>query len=53
MAHIMRLDVYNQLLATGLLPLFYHDDLDVAVDIVTACAAFVASPAAAHLFWRG
>ena len=39
MAHIMRLDVYNQLLATGLLPLFYHDDLDVAVDIVTACAA--------------
>lgn len=39
MAHIMRLDVYNQLLDTGLLPLFYHSDLAVAVDIVTACAA--------------
>ncbi|MCB9079818.1 MAG: bifunctional 4-hydroxy-2-oxoglutarate aldolase/2-dehydro-3-deoxy-phosphogluconate aldolase [Anaerolineaceae bacterium] len=39
MAHVMRLDVYNQLLATGLLPLFYHDDLDVAVDVVAACAA--------------
>ncbi|MCB0163374.1 MAG: bifunctional 4-hydroxy-2-oxoglutarate aldolase/2-dehydro-3-deoxy-phosphogluconate aldolase [Anaerolineae bacterium] len=39
MAQVMRLDVYNQLLATGLLPLFYHDDLDVAVEVVTACAA--------------
>lgn len=39
MPRLLRLDLYNQLLATGLLPLFYHDDSAVAVDVVAACAA--------------
>lgn len=36
---VMRLDVYNQLLDTGLLPLFYHGETAAAIEIVAACAA--------------
>lgn len=37
MARFMRLDVYQQILETGLAPLFYHGDLDTAVEVVAAC----------------
>ncbi|MBI4926550.1 MAG: bifunctional 4-hydroxy-2-oxoglutarate aldolase/2-dehydro-3-deoxy-phosphogluconate aldolase [Anaerolineae bacterium] len=38
MARFMRLDVTNLLLDTGVLPLFYHGDGQIAVEIVNACA---------------
>jgi len=38
MARYSRLDVLNSLLGIGLLPLFYHAEVDVAVDVVSACA---------------
>ena len=38
MARFSRLDVLNSLLDIGLLPLFYHAEVDVAVDVVLACA---------------
>jgi 2-dehydro-3-deoxyphosphogluconate aldolase/(4S)-4-hydroxy-2-oxoglutarate aldolase len=34
----MRLDVINTLLDIGLVPLFYHGDVDTAVEVITACA---------------
>lgn len=38
MARFMRLDVVNTILETGILPLFYHGELQTAVEIVAACA---------------
>lgn len=38
MAQFMRLDVINTLLKIGLLPLFYHGEVETAIEIVTACA---------------
>ena len=38
MARFSRLVVLNSLLDIGLLPLFYHAEVDVAVDVVLACA---------------
>ncbi len=38
MARWTRLDIFNQLLDSGLLPLFYHDDLTTSVEVVAACA---------------
>jgi 2-dehydro-3-deoxyphosphogluconate aldolase/(4S)-4-hydroxy-2-oxoglutarate aldolase len=37
MARFMRLDVIISLLETGVLPLFYHGDLSVAVEAAAAC----------------
>ena len=37
MARYPRLEVYNTMLASGLVPLFYHADFGVAQEIVTAC----------------
>lgn len=39
MVRVSRLEVYNQLLDTGLLPLVYHGDPAQAVVLVAACAA--------------
>lgn len=38
MAHFMRLEVINTLLDGGVLPLFYHGDLETARELVKACA---------------
>jgi 2-dehydro-3-deoxyphosphogluconate aldolase / (4S)-4-hydroxy-2-oxoglutarate aldolase len=38
MARFMRLDVINTLLETGVLPLFYNGDVEVAIELVKACA---------------
>jgi 2-dehydro-3-deoxyphosphogluconate aldolase / (4S)-4-hydroxy-2-oxoglutarate aldolase len=38
MARFMRLEVTNTLLDIGVLPLFYHGDLDAAVELAGACA---------------
>ncbi|MBI5960494.1 MAG: bifunctional 4-hydroxy-2-oxoglutarate aldolase/2-dehydro-3-deoxy-phosphogluconate aldolase [Chloroflexi bacterium] len=37
MASHLRLHIYNTLLETGVVPLFYHHDLDTAKKIVEAC----------------
>ena len=37
MAQATRLEVYNEILATGLLPLFYHGEIETAIQIVSAC----------------
>ncbi len=37
MARFMRLDVTNTLLAAGVLPLFYHGDLETAIELARAC----------------
>lgn len=37
MAEATRLDVYNAVLSSGLVPLFYHADPDIAIPIVKAC----------------
>ena len=37
MARFMRLEVINTILETGLIPLFYNDDLNTAIEIVKAC----------------
>lgn len=37
MARFPRLEVYQHILTTGLLPLFYHDDAATAGEIATAC----------------
>ena len=39
MARFMRLDVLNTILETGVVPVFYHPDLETAKAIVRACAA--------------
>jgi 2-dehydro-3-deoxyphosphogluconate aldolase/(4S)-4-hydroxy-2-oxoglutarate aldolase len=38
MARYTRLDVYNAMLSTGLVPLFYNDDVTVSENVVKACA---------------
>jgi 2-dehydro-3-deoxyphosphogluconate aldolase/(4S)-4-hydroxy-2-oxoglutarate aldolase len=38
MARFDRLTVLNTMLSTGLIPVFYHSDLSVARQVVTACA---------------
>ena len=38
MAESTRLDVYNAVLSSGLVPLFYHPDADIAIPIVKACS---------------
>jgi len=37
MAKFMRLDVINTILDTGVLPLFYQDNLETAIELVKAC----------------
>ncbi len=37
MARYTRLEVYDAFLSTGLVPLFYHDDVTVAEKVVKAC----------------
>jgi 2-dehydro-3-deoxyphosphogluconate aldolase/(4S)-4-hydroxy-2-oxoglutarate aldolase len=37
MARFMRLEVTNTLLNTGVLPLFYHGEVEVAIELVSAC----------------
>lgn len=39
MARFARLDVLNEIVNIGVVPVFYHGDLEVAKQIVTACAA--------------
>jgi len=39
MARFARLDVLNEIIRIGLVPVFYHSDLEVAKKIVAACAA--------------
>jgi 2-dehydro-3-deoxyphosphogluconate aldolase/(4S)-4-hydroxy-2-oxoglutarate aldolase len=38
MARFPRLDVTGTILGTGLLPLFYNDELSTAIELTTACA---------------
>lgn len=38
MARFMRLDIINTLLNTGVLPLFYHGEIETAIELVDACA---------------
>jgi 2-dehydro-3-deoxyphosphogluconate aldolase/(4S)-4-hydroxy-2-oxoglutarate aldolase len=37
MARFMRLEVINTILETGILPLFYNDEIETAIEIVRAC----------------
>lgn len=37
MARYMRLDVINNILDTGVVPLFYSDDLETAIEVIKAC----------------
>jgi 2-dehydro-3-deoxyphosphogluconate aldolase / (4S)-4-hydroxy-2-oxoglutarate aldolase len=39
MARFSRLDVLNRIVEVGLVPVFYHGDLEVASQVVAACAA--------------
>ncbi|HAK94901.1 MAG TPA: bifunctional 4-hydroxy-2-oxoglutarate aldolase/2-dehydro-3-deoxy-phosphogluconate aldolase [Planctomycetes bacterium] len=39
MARFRRLDVYRRMIDIGIVPVFYHDDVDTAKKIVRACAA--------------
>ncbi len=39
MARFFRLDVLNKIIETGVVPVFYHPDLETAKKIVRACAA--------------
>lgn len=39
MARFSRLEVVTTMLDLGLVPVFYHEDVDVAKEVVTACAA--------------
>jgi 2-dehydro-3-deoxyphosphogluconate aldolase/(4S)-4-hydroxy-2-oxoglutarate aldolase len=39
MARFMRLEVLNTMVDTGLVPVFYHGDIEIAKNIVKACAA--------------
>ena len=38
MAKFTRLEVYQAMLASGLVPLFYHPDVDVSQQVAQACA---------------
>jgi 2-dehydro-3-deoxyphosphogluconate aldolase/(4S)-4-hydroxy-2-oxoglutarate aldolase len=37
MANYTRLEVYNAMLSSGLVPLFYHPDIEIAKEVVKAC----------------
>ena len=37
MAKYSRIEVFNTMEKTGLVPLFYHSDIEVAKEVVTAC----------------
>jgi 2-dehydro-3-deoxyphosphogluconate aldolase / (4S)-4-hydroxy-2-oxoglutarate aldolase len=39
MTHFLRLEVLNRIIATGVIPVFYHPDPEVAQKLVSACAA--------------
>src|SRR5512143_1366012 len=39
MARFLRLDVLNAMVETGLIPVFYHPDLELTKKVVEACAA--------------
>jgi 2-dehydro-3-deoxyphosphogluconate aldolase/(4S)-4-hydroxy-2-oxoglutarate aldolase len=39
MAKYSRLKVLTTMIETGLVPLFYHDDPDVAAEVICACLA--------------
>lgn len=39
MARFARLDVLNRIIEVGLVPVFYHGDLEVASQVLAACAA--------------
>lgn len=39
MARFSRLDVLNEIIRIGVVPVFYHPDLEVAKQVVAACAA--------------
>jgi len=39
MARFMRLDVLTEIIHTGVVPVFYHEDVEVAKAIIEACAA--------------
>ncbi|MDE3067457.1 MAG: bifunctional 4-hydroxy-2-oxoglutarate aldolase/2-dehydro-3-deoxy-phosphogluconate aldolase [Verrucomicrobiota bacterium] len=39
MARFSRLEVLNRIVATGLMPVFYHPDAETACQVATACAA--------------
>ena len=39
MARFSRLEVLNEMISTGVVPVFYHGDLEVAKKVVAACAA--------------
>lgn len=38
MARFMRLDVINTLLDIGLIPLFYNEDIETSIELVSACS---------------
>jgi hypothetical protein len=37
MARFSRIDVFNQMASTGLVPLFYHADVELGKNILKAC----------------
>jgi len=37
MAKFSRIEVFNTMKKTGLVPLFYHSDLEVAKKVISAC----------------
>ena len=37
MAQFYRLDVLNEMIKVGVIPLFYHDDIEIAKKIITSC----------------
>ena len=39
MARYSRLEVLNRIVEVGLVPVFYHGDLEVAAQVLAACAA--------------
>lgn len=39
MARFSRLEVLNRIIETGLMPVFYHGDIDIASRVAAACAA--------------
>ena len=38
MARFMRLEVTNTVLDIGLVPLFYHGEVETAIEVIAACA---------------
>jgi 2-dehydro-3-deoxyphosphogluconate aldolase/(4S)-4-hydroxy-2-oxoglutarate aldolase len=39
MARFSRLEVYNEILRVGILPIFYHPDFNIARSVIEACAS--------------